>query len=257
MEPTSHTQEANFIRGLELIVGREEIVRAGLYDGHIKMRDSEFSKIVQEYENISIEQLEEYFKISRYDDTKIDEYDSKQKDESKKLRIKLERFENEHPELVDRVAEIRIKYDRMDSEDRYESLDLAFNEVFMSRKPPVDFKILRNMLDNIYSLQIGHKLEPNFYRRLYSENWSEFLNDDDWKTLLGVENLEGLDLEQINQEGIDIYGTGVKVKSYAELIEPITTYIRENNLQYNTNDVIADEVDLTQVIETQNEIIQN
>lgn len=258
MEPTSHTQEANFIRKLELIVGREEIVKAGLYDKHIQMRNSEFLKIMQENNNVNLEDLQEYFKISRYDDSKIEAFDRKEKDESKKMKLKLEKFRKTHPELVDRVIKIRLQYDKMNSEDRYKELDLAFNKKFESRNPAIDLKKMRDMLNNLYSLQMKHKIEPDFYRKLYSENWSNILSDDDWKILLS-NNQDSIDLEQLKKEGIDIYGTGEKIKSYSELIEPITTYIKENNLDRigNRNAMIKTNPNLDKVIQVQEDVISS
>lgn len=69
------------------------------------------------------------------------------------------------------------------------------------------------VLDKLYDMQIEHKHNPNFYRELYSKDFSEVLND-----------------EELNSLGIS-----EEIKSYADLISPITEYIKTNNLDTPEN----------------------
>jgi hypothetical protein len=128
MSPTSHTQEANFIRKLELVVGRDEVVKAGLYNAHEEMKKQRFKQIVERDKNITEDELNEVFEILRYDENKIDEHDSKENDETKKLRPKLEKFKELHPELLDEINSIRAEYDKMNKYDRYDSISAKFND---------------------------------------------------------------------------------------------------------------------------------
>lgn len=127
MTPTSHTQEANFVRMLELVVGRKEVVKAGLYNEHEKMKKKEFEQLKQSY-GISIKDLEEYFKIIRYDKSKIKKHDADQQDESKKFENIVENFQERYPEVVDEINKIKDDYNRMSEKDRYKTLIKKFQE---------------------------------------------------------------------------------------------------------------------------------
>ena len=232
MSPTSHTQEANFIRKLELIVGRDEIVEAGLYNEHIKMKESMFEQIIQKNSSVTIDELNEFFKISRYDDEKIDEHDKNEINDSKKFRTILEKFKENHPELVDEIESIKSKYDKMSDFDRYNSLSEKLNQ----KIPQVDFIKLIEQLDVLYDIQMKHKKEPNFYRDLYSKDWNEVLSEDELKKLSDVENG---------------FGTETRAKSYTDLINPVNEYIKENNL-----DLIADRKKINEKVPNLDRIIQ-
>lgn len=244
MSPTSHTQEANFIRKLELVVGRDEVVKAGLYDEHVKMKESRLRGLAERDRSVTIDELNEFFEISRYDDSKIDEYDKAETDESKKLRPKLEKFRKAHPELIDEITSIRNEYDKMNQFDRYNSISKKFNKVI----PQIDFRKLIEKLDVLYDIQMQHKQEPDFYRALYSKDWNELLSDNELKML------SDSDGELDKEEGINLFGNGKKIKSYADLVAPINEYIRENNLDLTKDrrKMMSTIPNLKDVIEIQN-----
>ena len=127
MSPTAHTQEANFVRMLELVVGRDEVVKVGLYNEHEKMKNQKFEQLKQSYD-IDIEDLEEYFKIIRYDIDKIKKHDEKERDESKKFENIVKKFQEKHPEVVDEINNIKLDYNSMNKNDRYESLIEKFQK---------------------------------------------------------------------------------------------------------------------------------
>lgn len=62
-------------------------------------------------------------------------------------------------------------------------------------------------------MQKKHKNDHNFYRNLYSKNFSEVLSDEELNSL----------------------GSSEEIKSYADLISPITEYIKTNNLDTPEN----------------------
>lgn len=127
MSPTAHTQEANFVRMLELVVGRDEVVKVGLYNEHKKMKNQKFEQLKQSYD-IDIKDLEEYFKIIRYDIDKIKKHDEKEQDESKKFENIVKKFQEKHPEVVDEINNIKLDYNSMNENDRYESLIEKFQK---------------------------------------------------------------------------------------------------------------------------------
>ena len=219
MSPTSHTVEANFIRQLELVVGRDEIVKAGLYDEHIKMKEKRFKEIANEYK-ISLDELNEYFEILRYDKAKIEQYDKFQIDDSTKLGIKLVNFEKKYPHLLKEISEIREKYDKMNSVIRYESISKKFNDLI----PDLDFMKLIEKLDVLYDISTRHKKEPDFYRQLYSKDWNKVLNDDELNELVG--NIQ----YRSKNDDIDLFGNGRIVNNFNDIMQPILHYIKLNNL---------------------------
>lgn len=239
MSPTSHTQEANFIRKLELVVGRDEIVKAGLYNDHIKMKEDSFKKIVQKDNSVTIEELNEFFKISRYDDKKIDEHDKYEKNEEKKFRKIQKEFKDNHPELIDELENIIKKYDEMNNFDRYKSISERFKQVI----PQANFMELIKKLDVLYGIQMEHKKEPNFYRDLYSKDWNKVLSEEELKMLVG----------ECNEFSIE-----TRTKSYADLIKPINEYIKENKLDLvvDRKKINEDIPVLSNVLDIQNEEIE-
>lgn len=238
MSPTSHTQEANFIRKLELIVGRDEIVKAGLYNEHIKMKEGSFEEITQKDNSVTIEELNEFFLISMYDDEKIDEHDKYEKDEEKKFRKIQEKFKDNHPELIDEIENIIKKYDEMSNSDRYNSISEKFNQ----KIPQVDFMKLIKKLDILYDIQMKHKKEPNFYRDLYSKDWNKVLSEEELKMLVGEYNE---------------FDTETRAENYEDLIKLINEYIRENKLDFVDRKKINGNItDLSNVIDIQNEELE-
>ena len=91
------------------------------------MKKKEFEQLKQSY-GISIKDLEEYFKIIRYDKSKIKKHDADQQDESKKFENIVENFQERYPEVVDEINKIKDDYNRMSEKDRYKTLIKKFQE---------------------------------------------------------------------------------------------------------------------------------
>ncbi len=206
MTPTAHTQEAEFARKLEIIVGRDKIIQAGMWTG--KFKEEHFKEILEKNPDISFRELSEIFEILKYEPRKL-EADTDAKEH-------LEEFSKEHSEIVDILSQKVDLYRKQDVTERYSDVARAFSENL--DLDPNSFFTYAMILEDFYALTLNHKTDPNFYRDLYTLDFEQMrdeykffdgkgLKDKDTEILDKIQNL----CQGISQDNIGNFNDLMKV----------------------------------------------
>lgn len=253
MAASSHTQETDFVRKLEAIVGRDNIIAAGMYNEHRLKKDDSLQTLSENNTGTSFEDLKEMFDLlKKYEDDLANV-----KNEAD--RKKIEEFQKKHAELMPKMKKILVEYNDENYVKRYDEMAKTFDS--MIRIPNGSFFKLISKLDILYEFQTSkdHKLDPTFYRKLYTENLFKVLNESEIRKLLEISSEEHFDIEQVREEGFDFLGTGKKAKSYIDLISPIDEYIKSNNivLEESKKESLAIVSNLDGIYSVQNEEIDS
>lgn len=223
MSPTSHTQEAEFVRKLETVVGRDKVINSGMWTG--KFKENHFKEIIENNPDISFEELSEIFEILKYEPKKLEE--------DKESTKKLGEFSKNHPEIVDTLSEKVVLYRQQDMIARYADVAKMFDEQ-LGLKEGSFFKYAE-ILESFYSLNMNHKQDPKFYRDVYSlslddlqEGYQLFdgqgLNDDDRNILGRIRTLS----EKLSRDN------NIKINSFEDLMIPINEYVKDKGLEMDT-----------------------
>ena len=222
MSPTSHTQEAEFVRKLEMVVGREQVIESGMWTG--KFKEKHFREIMENNPDISFEELSEIFELLKYEPTKLEK--------DVEARDRLEKFSENHPEIIEILSEKVSLYREEDYSQRYTKVAETFDDR-LGLKSGSFFKYAE-ILDNFYSLTGNHKTDPNFYRDVYSLSLNELqdgyhlfngkeLSDNDRNILSRIETL----FEELSQEN------SISINGFEDLMSPINEYVKEKGLEFN------------------------
>ena len=262
MYPNSHTQEANFIRKLELIIPRDEIIRAGLYNGHREYKEKAITELLnkKQDEDLDEQKIGEIFNVIK--DLKEKENNSNAtKEDIDKLKEKITKFERKYSGIAEKVEEIVNTYIEKDKYERYDKIQ----EMYDKKIEGGDFKNLLDCLETIYSIQEWHgrkdKKNPYFYRSLYSKSWQELkesreISQAEYDTLLemGVDDYDSLISpmkkyiqQQYTDKGIDIeeYRQNMLMRTVPDLkgIMKIQDFvIQELNQRLNEQSRISEQI---------------
>lgn len=222
MMPTAHTQEAEFIRKLEMVVGREQVIESGMWSG--KFKEKHFREIMANNPEIKFQKLSEIFELLKYELQKLEE--------NKILQEELEEFSKEHPEIVHSLLQKVALYRKEDCTERYSSLAKTFDER-LGLKCGSFFKYAE-ILENFYSLTSYNKTDPNFYRDVYSLSLDKL--QDGYQLCNGKKlddksnrrlNRIGMLFEELSQEN------NLKISSFEDLMSPINEYVKGKSMDMN------------------------
>lgn len=237
MSPHAHTQEANVVRKLEMVVGRENVIEAGMWTG--KFKEEQFGEILENNSNLNYYELSEMFELLKVKEaSKLTE----------KEKERINTFSENNPEIAKKLKEkINLYYEKEEKNERYEKLAKQFDKN-LNLKQGSFYKYLE-IFDNLYSLTSNYKKDPRLYRDVYNFSLDYLKNgyklfdgkeltEEDIEIITNIENLYG-DLSQLN---------GIEINSFADLMEPINNYIEKQEPQIDIN---YDETDLSEILKIQ------
>lgn len=246
MTATAHTQETEFMRKLELLVGRDLVVDAAMYNYKLdSWRNEELGKLLNDkdfgLENIELKELQEIFKLARYDEEKLNK--PEYVDELNKLR----NFKKGHNEAYTQIEEIIKQYNYKSKSVKYTEnvgydKNTRYGEIAESFDKQIGkegaFEQYANVLDNMYDIAMNFKNDPIFLRELYTKTWEEL------KEILENSKVK----EKDNDKLIKIYEDTIKslneisktCKSYDDLMAPINEKIKGKKLKISNTGPNAD-----------------
>ncbi len=241
MSPTSHTQEAEFVRKLEMVVGRDKVIESGMWTG--KFKEKHFREIMENNPDLTYEKLSKIFEALKYEPSKL-EGDPESKKE-------LEEFTAEHPEIVKTLSEKVLLHRKGDGNQRYAEVAETFDER-LGLKSGSFFKYVE-ILDNFYSLTGNHKTDSVFYRDVYRLSLDELqdgyhlydgkeLNDKDKNILSRIGTL----YKELSQEN------NIQINGFQDLMRPIHEYIKDKSLDLNMDQ----NADYSSILSSQQEEIE-
>lgn len=249
MTPTSHSQEAEFVRKLEIIVGRDEVIKSGMWTG--KFKEKHFKEILETNPEMKFEDLSEIFEILKYDPKKLDK-DAKSKE-------KLEEFSEKYPEIVSKLKEKVDLYRQEDTTERYAGVAKKFDER-LGLEEGTFFKYVE-ILDNFYQLNMNHKQDTKIYRDLYSlsieelkENYYKGSSNDEKKLYDTDKDI----LDRIQSLFKELSKNNMEINSFEDLMNHINEYVKDKELDINTEskdytdvlDIQKIEIEMLQEIES-------
>ena len=241
MSPTSHTQEAEFVRKLEMVVGREKVIESGMWAG--KFREKHFREIMQNNPEISFGELSEIFELLKYEPIKLE------KDVVAMER--LEKLSKKYPKIIEILSKKVLLYKEEDYKKRYAKVAETFDDR-LGFKSGSFFKYAE-ILENFYSLTGKYKTDQNFYRDIYSLSLTE-LQD-------GYLLFNGRKLSESDRNILSTIGTlfrelseenNIQINSFGDLTSPIDEYVKVKTLDVN----IDYPKDYSYILEIQQEEIE-
>ena len=219
MTPTSHTQEAEFVRKLELVVGRDNVINAAMWGQ--KFKKENFKEILENNPQITYNELSYIFTLLKYDEKKLSEEPA--------LKQYFDNFSKENLEIINTLEEKAKLYDEENSKGRYKEIAKEF-ETNLNLKEGTFYKYI-DILDNCYNLTAKYNKDPKWYRDIYNLNMDELKDDytlfnqkklqDSDKEILS--NIEGL----FNQIAVD---NNMQIDSFEDLMGPLNEYIKDKKL---------------------------
>lgn len=229
LSPTSHTQEAEFVRKLEIIVGRDNVIYSGMWSG--KFKEKEFKEILEKNPELKYEELSEIFELLKYEPSKLNKVEE--------LKNKLLKFRENYPDVT-KILKDKVKlYGEQDLTTRYEGIAKEFDEKLGLKEGT--FYNYAELLDCLYSLNLNHKKNPDFYRLVYSLNIEELkekvksISEEDMKKTGKsslekdteiIEEIEKL-YKQISQDN------NLIINGFQDLMSPINEYVKGKDLNFD------------------------
>lgn len=155
MSPHAHTQEANFVRKLEMLVGRDAVIEAGMWNG--KFKEQEFSKILEKNLNLDYSELSEMFELLKTDPKKLSNQETNE----------LSTFCKLNPEVAEKINNSINKYRKFEKENyRYSKVAEKFDGELGLKEG--SFNKYIEILGNMYLLSQKYKQDPKLYRDIYN-----------------------------------------------------------------------------------------
>ena len=235
LSPTSHTQEAEFVRKLEMVVGRDKIIDASFFINNLnQFRNIGLQEIITECPDMEMDKLEYIFNISRFDKDKLEDDD----------RRKLEAFKEKYPTAVEKITKLVNEYQDKNYNERYKDVEKEFEEKL--HLTPGSFKNYIEVFEGIYALTTygKNKLNVDFSKDIYTKKFSEI----DFSKLNWSKS-EGKFLEDIQPKILEISeNNGFEITSFEDLMKPINEYIKGKTLEVDN-----EPKDYTELLEHQNE----
>lgn len=222
MSPHAHTQEANFVRKLEMLVGRDMVIESGMWRG--KFKEQEFADILEKKPELNYSRLSEMFELLKSDPKKLSPEETNE----------LNDFCISHPNIAEELKNSVDKYRQLEKQNqRYSKIAEKFeNELGMQKG---SFYKYIEILDNMYALSQRYKQDPKLYRDIYNLPLDELENgyvvfqtgnvfrDEEKAILTNIRRLFG-ELSQDN---------GININSFNDLITPINEKIDGRTLEQN------------------------
>lgn len=239
LSPTAHTQEAEFVRKLEMIVGRDNVIYSGMWSG--KFKEKAFKEILERNPELKYEELSEIFELLKYEPSKLDDVEE--------LKNKLSNFSENYPDVTEILKNKVKEYRKQDEKDRYEGIAKEFDEKLGLEEGT--FYKYAEVLDSLYSLNGNHKTNHDFYRLVYGLNIEELkgkvqsIYEKDLKKVekTDIETIEKLKktleadmkiikkieslYKQISQDN------NLTINSFQDLMSPINEYVKGRDLNFD------------------------
>lgn len=223
--PISHTQEAEFVRKLEMVVGRDKIKEASFYNQELyKFRDEGLSEIIKECPDMEIKELQDIFNYTRY----RERTDSEEE--------KVNEFKSKYPNAFVKMEDLINSYNDKNYNERYEGVAKEFESKLNLSQG--SFQKYINILKNFYSIAKSSKKNIEIYRDLYTNKFSD-LNLPEY-----FNEVEALMNELGNENGFEI-------RSFEDLMKPINDYIKDKTLEVDN-----EPKNYTELLEHQNEELE-
>lgn len=240
MSPHSHTQEANFVRKLEMLVGRDIVIESGMWTG--KFKEKEFEEILEKNSELSYSDLSEMFDLFKIAPQKL----------SLKENNELKNFCNSNPDIEKDLKNIVDKYRKSEFENkRYSKVAEKFDSELGMQSG--SFYKYMEILSNMYTLSSKYKQDPKLYRDIYNLSFNELENEyivfQTGKPFKDEEKVSIANIRQLCEELSN--DNGVKIDSFNDLMTPINEKIIGRTLEKNDQ-----KKDYSKVLEVQQEELE-
>lgn len=228
MSPHAHTQEANFVRKLEMLVGRDTVIESGMWTG--KFKEQEFKGILEDNPGLKYSELSEMFELLKTKPQKLSKEESEE----------LNKFCIANPNVAKKLKDSIEKYRVSEQQNkRYSKVAEKFDSELGMKEG--SFNKYIEILDNMYAISQRYKQDPKLYRDIYNLPLDELTNgymvvqtqkgfsSKDMAILDKIRTLFG-ELSEMNPS--------MEINCYNDLIAPIDKKIVGKNL--STNDEYKD-----------------
>lgn len=163
MSPHAHTQEANFVRKLEMLVGRDIVIESGMWTGRFK--EQEFKGILEDNPELKYSELSEMFELLKSEPQKL----------SKEETDELNEFCSSNPKVAEKLKNSVEKYRIFEKQNqRYSKIAERFDSELGMQEG--SFYKYIEILDNMYALSQRYKQDPKLYRDIYNLPLDELEN---------------------------------------------------------------------------------
>ncbi len=223
MSPHAHTEEANFVRKLELLVGRNEVIDAGMWTGNFKEKN--FVNILKENPELTYMKLSEMFELLKSDPKKLD----------KKEAIALDKFCTTYPDVTEDLRIILKEYrDAEEQKIRYSKIAEKFDKELGMKSG--SFNVYLDIFENMYSLSQAYKQDPRLYRDMYKRPLDEL--ESDYIVFQTGEEFKPEEIEILGRirslfNKLSYMNPQLEINSFDDLIAPIDEKIVGRELVSN------------------------
>ena len=221
LSPISHTQEAEFVRKLEMVVGKDVIKEASFFNHELfNFRDKGLLEIIKECPDMEFKDLQEIFNYTRY------------KERTNEEDEKVNEFKSKYPSAFEKLGDLIASYNDKNNNERYDKVSKEFeNKLNLT---PGSYKKYIDIFGHFYQIAKSSKKNIDIYRDLYTKKFSELNLPDPFK------EAEAL----MNELSIE---NGFEIKSFEDLMKPINEYIKDKTLEVDN-----EPKDYTKLLEHQN-----
>ncbi len=245
MSPTAHTQETEFVRKLEMIVGRDKVIASGMWTG--KFKEEHFKEILEKHPEMDYRTLSEMFELIKSELSKLEPEETD----------RLNEFKTNNPEIFKELEEkVNLYKEAEDRGDRYCEVAKEFDECLGMEG---SFFKYAKILENFYSLTLNHKKDPDFYRDLYSMTLDEFVSARGYETI-DEETLSKNERKIFKEDKalVDVLRTTIaelkkennlNINGYSNLMAPINQYIQDHNCELEVDNFPKDYTEVLRVQE--------
>lgn len=232
MSPHAHTQEANFIRKLELLVGRDKVIESGMWKG--KFKEEHFANILEDNPQLNYSELSNMFELLKIAPEKL------KSDELSQIK----NFGDKNPQILNQIKETVDVYRKQEREGiRYQKVAEEFDKKLGMKSG--SFLVYAELLEDMYKLTQIYKTDPKYYRQAYN------LNFDDLKKIAKEDkSLDIIDSIKAKAEKLS-KDNKMEITSFNDLMTPIDKAIEGKELE--TND---EPKDFSEVLKKQQEEIE-
>lgn len=223
MSPHAHTQEANFVRKLEMLVGRDIVIESGMWTGRFK--EQEFKGILEDNTELKYSELSEIFELLKSEPKKL----------SKEETIKLNEFCNSNQTVAEKLKNSVEKYRIFEQQNqRYSKIAEKFDSELGMQEG--SFYKYIEILDNMYAISQRYKQDPKLYRDIYNLPLDELANGYivvQTQKEFNPKDMAILDKIRTLFKELSAMNPSMEINSYNDLIAPIDEKIVERNLSVN------------------------
>lgn len=223
MSPHAHTQEANFVRKLEMLVGRDIVIESGMWTGRFK--EQEFKGILEDNPELKYSELSEIFELLKSEPKKL----------SKEETIKLNEFCNSNQTVAEKLKNSVGKYRIFEQQNqRYSKIAEKFDSELGMQEG--SFYKYIEILDNMYAISQRYKQDPKLYRDIYNLPLDELANGYivvQTQKEFNPKDMAILDKIRTLFKELSTVNPSMEINNYNDLIAPIDEKIVGRNLSVN------------------------